>query len=399
MTVTREGSAQTVSTEEQTVADPVRSRRRGPLVWATLGVVLVVVAATAFWALTGGGGESADAKATGPVATETVARKTIAETETFDGTLTHGEQFTVRTAGAAATGEASASSTAGSGTITRLAGAGTDVVRGTELYRVDEAPTVALIGDIPMYRDLRVGDTGPDVRQLERNLTRLGYAGFTVDNEFTSGTADAVYRWQQDLGTDPTGAVLASDVVFVPAGGRVDSVHVDVGDRVQAGAEVLGLTGAEDVASLEVEVGDRDLFAVGTTVTVVLADGEEVPGEVTRSDVVVAEAEGAAGSSASTAPGDDAITEVEVTLTEDVDEGLLGSPVDVVVDIETRENVLVVPVTALLALAEGGYGLEVVGDDGTTTIVAVDTGIFAGGLVEVSGAGIAEGTMVGVAGR
>lgn len=399
MTVTREGSAVAAGTEEQAAADPGQVRRRRPLAWSTLGVVVVATAATAFWALTGGGGESADAKSSGPVATETVARDTIAETEAFDGTLTHGEPFTVRIAGAAATGEPSTSSTAGSGTITRLAGAGTEVGRGTELYRVDEQPTVALIGDIPMYRDLRSGDTGPDVRQLERNLKRLGYGGFTVDNEFTSSTADAVYRWQQDLGTDVTGAVLVSDIVFVPAVGRVDTVHLDVGDRVQAGAEVLDLTGAEDVASLEVEVGDRDLFAVGTTVTLVLADGEEVRGDVTRSDVVAVDAEGAAGGSASTSPADDAITEVEVTLKENVDEGLAGSPVDVVVDIETRENVLVVPVTALLALAEGGYGLEVVGDDGTTAIVAVDAGIFAGGLVEVSGAGIAEGTVVGVAGR
>lgn len=399
MTVTREGSALAAGTREQAAANPGRTRRRRPLVWSTLGVAVVATAAMAFWALTGGRGESADAQASGPAATETVVRTTIAETEAFDGTLTHGEPFTVRIAGAAATGEASASSTTGSGTITRLAGAGTEVGRGTELYRVDEQPTVALIGDIPMYRDLRSGDTGPDVRQLERNLTRLGYGGFTVDNEFTSSTADAVYRWQQDLGADATGAVLATDIVFVPAGGRVDTVHVGVGDRVQAGAEVLGLTGAADVASLEVEVGDRDLFAVGTTVTVVLADGEEARGEVTRSDVVAVEAEGAAGGSASAAPGDDAITEVEVTLKADVDEGFVGSPVDVVVDIETRENVLVVPVTALLALAEGGYGLEVVGTDGTTTIVDVDAGIFADGLVEVSGAGIAEGTVVGVAGR
>jgi hypothetical protein len=58
-----------------------------------------------------------------------------------------------------------------------------------------------------------------------------------------------------------------------------------------------------------------------------------------------------------------------------------------------------VPVSALLALAEGGYGLEVVRDDGTTKIVRVDTGLFADGKVEVRGAGIGEGTVVGVAGR
>jgi len=49
-----------------------------------------------------------------------------------------------------------------------------------------------------------------------------------------------------------------------------------------------------------------------------------------------------------------------------------------------RPNVLTVPVAALLALAEGGYGVQVV-DGATTRIVAVETGLFADGKVEVSG--------------
>jgi membrane fusion protein, multidrug efflux system len=61
-----------------------------------------------------------------------------------------------------------------------------------------------------------------------------------------------------------------------------------------------------------------------------------------------------------------------------------------------RKDVLTVPVGALLALAEGGYGLEVV-EGSTTRIVAVETGLFADGKVEVSGSGIADGTTVGVA--
>jgi multidrug efflux pump subunit AcrA (membrane-fusion protein) len=60
-----------------------------------------------------------------------------------------------------------------------------------------------------------------------------------------------------------------------------------------------------------------------------------------------------------------------------------------------RENVLTVPVAALLALAEGGYGVQAV--DGTATkIVPVETGLFAGGRVEVSGDGLREGMTVGV---
>ena len=50
---------------------------------------------------------------------------------------------------------------------------------------------------------------------------------------------------------------------------------------------------------------------------------------------------------------------------------------------------------ALLALAEGGYGVEIV-EGSTSRIVAVKTGMFAGGRVEISGEAIAEGMLVGV---
>jgi hypothetical protein len=63
---------------------------------------------------------------------------------------------------------------------------------------------------------------------------------------------------------------------------------------------------------------------------------------------------------------------------------------------EERKAVLTVPVAALLALGEGGYGVQVVRSDGTSSVVAVRVGLFAAGRVEVSGAGLAEGTRIGV---
>jgi hypothetical protein len=69
--------------------------------------------------------------------------------------------------------------------------------------------------------------------------------------------------------------------------------------------------------------------------------------------------------------------------------------VDVLFTAGLRENVLVVPVAALLVLQEGGFGVEVV-SAGTSSYVPVRTGLFADGLVEVAGDGIAEGTVVGM---
>jgi multidrug efflux pump subunit AcrA (membrane-fusion protein) len=75
--------------------------------------------------------------------------------------------------------------------------------------------------------------------------------------------------------------------------------------------------------------------------------------------------------------------------------GLDGATVDVVFTASQRPNVLTVPVAALLALAEGGYGVQVV-EGQTSRIVAVQTGRFASGRVEVSGDGLTEGMTVGM---
>jgi multidrug efflux pump subunit AcrA (membrane-fusion protein) len=63
-----------------------------------------------------------------------------------------------------------------------------------------------------------------------------------------------------------------------------------------------------------------------------------------------------------------------------------GTPVDVHVEIAAATGVLAVPVEAVLALAEGGYAVEVLDPaTGTTQLVGVDLGVFADGMVEITG--------------
>ena len=57
------------------------------------------------------------------------------------------------------------------------------------------------------------------------------------------------------------------------------------------------------------------------------------------------------------------------------------------------DDVLAVPVESLLALAGGGYALEVAGGDGTTRLVRVELGVFADDMVAVTGE-IAAGDQV-----
>jgi hypothetical protein len=58
-------------------------------------------------------------------------------------------------------------------------------------------------------------------------------------------------------------------------------------------------------------------------------------------------------------------------------------------------GVLAVPINALLTLAEGGDAVEVV-EGGSRRLVGVQTGLFSSTMVEISGPGIAEGTLVEV---
>jgi peptidoglycan hydrolase-like protein with peptidoglycan-binding domain len=326
-----------------------------------------------------------------PPATATVARTTLVETKRVSGTLGYGDPVPI---GATERG-----------TLTWIAPVGSTVRRGDPLFKVDERPVVALYGSLPLYRTLRIGLNGRDVRQFERNLAALGYGGFAVDDTYTSATVDAVGAWQADLGLPRTGTVEVGQVVFTPGPVRVAGRSARVGDTTgsesgERGAPVLSYTGTRRLVTVDLEVADLPLAVQGRTVTVTVPGRPAVRGRISQVGAAIT-AQGAppgegTTADAATSATADAVVEVTVTIR---DQKALGSldaaPVDVDFVSSKRENVLAVPVVALLALPQGGYGVEVVGG-ARTRIVPVKTGMFAGGQVEVSGKGIAEGARVGV---
>ncbi|MQA60439.1 MAG: efflux RND transporter periplasmic adaptor subunit [Actinophytocola sp.] len=365
-----------------------------------VGLVVVAVGAGAAFSLaamlgfTANTGDAAEPSGLPPQTAEVVTT-TLRDTGTISGTLGYGDAVPVT-----ATGKG--------GTITWLAPVGSTVKRGKPLYKVDERPVVALYGKLPLYRELRSGVEGDDVAQLERNLSKLGYAGFTVDEYYTAATAAAVAEWQDDIGQQATGVVMPGEAVFVPSAVRIADHAARVGAVAGgAGGEVLSYTGTAREVVVELVVADQRLAKEGANVTVTVPGGDDVKGKIAEVGTVAATSDDdSSGGGSGTADGgaaEDATVDVIVAITEQQALGdLTGGPVDVTFISSTRKDVLAVPVGALLSLAEGGYGVEVVSDQagGKTRIVAVDVGLFADGLVEVSGKGsadIAEGTVVGVA--
>lgn len=352
-----------------------RRRRRGAkVVGASAAVVAVGAAAAAAFGLTAGG-STPSAASDLPPATAAVTRQTLGDTESVDGSLGYGP--TTKLAARLA------------GTATWVPTAGAVVSRGGTLYSVDRNPVVLLYGSIPAYRTLASGVEGADVLQLERNLKALGYTGFTVDDEYTWSTAAAVKEWQEDLGVTETGRVELGSVVFAASAVRVDSASAALGQPLAPGQEVLAYTGTARVVTVRLDVADQRLARKGTKVQVRLPDGKNVAGTIDRIYTVVEEASN---------PNEDAQTKVEALVSlasSSATKGLDVAAVSVLFTAAQHKDVLTVPIAALVALSEGGYGVEVV--DGTSShYVAVETGLFANGRVEVKGEGLAEGATVGM---
>ncbi|UQS22301.1 peptidoglycan-binding protein [Amycolatopsis thermalba] len=356
-----------------TVVEP---RRRGRARVYAVVFVLVVAVAGGAWAVVARGDDGAAPAAVDlPPSTAKVQRQTLDDTQTEDGELGYGASATV--------------ANRLPGTVTAVPDSGSVIGRGQPVFRVDDKPVTLMYGVMPAYRALAEGTEGADVRQLEENLSALGYTGFTIDDEYSSATADAVREWQEDLGLDETGVVELGRVVFTPGEIRVDTVDASVGQPAAPGQKVLSYTGTAKAVTVELDPSDQRLAQEGAAVQVTLPDDRKVAGKITDVATVIEPAGG---------QGQEAQTKVEVEIAFDDQQAVAGyalASVDVTFTAEKRENVLAVPVAALVALSEGGFGVEVV--EGTTTrYVPVKTGLFAEGKVEVSGDGLAEGMVVGM---
>ncbi|MFF7097831.1 peptidoglycan-binding protein [Streptomyces rubradiris] len=324
--------------------------------------------------------------------------------------------------------------------MTWLPETGATVERGDELLRVDDRPVILMYGSLPMYRSLgltaRESEQGPDdqnpdeqqhkdggaagkspnasgsqapggtgtdrgpgssqaprelkgmdVMQFEANLAALGYTGFTVDEKFTDLTAAAVKRWQKSLGVAQTGTVDVGDVIYSASKVRIGQPGTRLGSAV--GENTLTYTGTTRKVTVNASATEAAWAVRGARVTVRLPNGDSVQGKVATIGKQATAPEGGGGEGGGTAQP--AMIPVTITIEDQRAVGRLESgPVTVEYVGKEAGNVLTVPVSALVALAEGGHGLETA--DGR--FVAVKTGMFADGNVEVSGAAVREGMKV-----
>jgi peptidoglycan hydrolase-like protein with peptidoglycan-binding domain len=334
------------------------------------------------------------------VATAAAVRTTLSNTVQVGGSIGYDGSYTI------------AALHGGGGVYTWLPELGAVIKQDQPLYSVGNVPVPLLYGSLPAYRQFDVGmSDGADVGQLTRDLITLGYGdGLTQSNHYSSATATAVQRWQRALGLQATGQIPVGDVVFEPGPIRVTSVAPSVGTSA-GGGTVLAATSTTPIVAVDLDVSEEYLVKPGDAVTIVLPDGTSTVGGHIETVGTVATCPGGGGigagggdGSADQSPcesggsGTTSTPTVPVTITLDSTPpgaAIDQAPVNVNITTQTAGNVLAVPVNALLALAGGGYGVDVVTGK-TSHLTGVSTGLYSDTLVQVSGSGITVGTLVEV---
>jgi hypothetical protein len=339
-----------------------------------------------------------------PTALVTIARQSLSAQTSVNGTLGFSGTYTVLAPSAAATGSGSTSP----GVFTWLPADGQVITQGHQLYGVANTPVVLLYGSVPVYRDLSEGLTGPDVQQLNNDLVALGYASKAdldpTSDYFGSETATALDNMQSALGLSQTGTLPLGEALFEPSAVRVGNVTATLGAPVHQGSPVLAGTSNTRQAVAQVDPTQLLDVSVGAKVSITLPNNQTTPGVVTSIGTTASSSSsssgsGSSGSSSSSSSGSNApsaTVDVDVNLDHPSAAGNLDqTPITVSITTQTVNNVLAVPIGALVS-TPSGYGVEVAGANGTRHIVPVTLGLFddSQGLVQVTGAGLAVGQQV-----
>ncbi|GAB3652369.1 hypothetical protein GCM10027589_09810 [Actinocorallia lasiicapitis] len=342
------------------------------------------------------------------VISATVERRVLRETVTLRGTVAPGRTIEVSPAASAEAGKLVVSAPP--------LKVGRRVRAGEVVSVISGRPIIALPGKVPAYRDLRQGMKGPDVVQVQSALRSLGYAIADNPGIYGVGTQAAVKRLFEVGGFDPVveevptaekptvddpqdkgkpekpkkAVVLRSgEVVFVPKfPARVIEAKAALGAEVKG--VVLKLAAGELVVQGRLSQVDRKLVKAGRAVKILSEEtGIEARGRVVSIGPFVT-GEGGDGTGPAE-PGHPIVVEGVRPLPEK----LAGQDVRLTIEAaSTDKPVLVVPASAIYAVADGSTQVVKIGADGTQARVTVTTGALGGGFVEVKTDELQDGDKV-----
>ena len=268
--------------------------------------------------------------------------------------------------------------------------------------------SLLMFGDLSVWRDMKEGiGPGEDINQLKLNLIALGYGTtetLEVDSTFDPNTTTAIMKLQSDLNLISSGEVIFGEIIFASGTSMVNSSSTlqNRGEKINTGVELFSLTPIEKISSqigsdgainiaskslqkveIQVSVADQNLVVKGSEVEIELPDESTIVGLVDE-----------VGSFAVVPQDGDPFLEISIAVEGSTEYfKWTGAVVTVNATKELAKGVLASPVNGLLALLSGGYALEIITKTGTT-LVPVETGIYADGWVEIHGSGLQPGTEI-----
>jgi multidrug efflux pump subunit AcrA (membrane-fusion protein) len=132
---------------------------------------------------------------------------------------------------------------------------------------------------------------------------------------------------------------------------------------------------------------DQGILSVGDAVTVELPDNTTVP-----ASVIFVSQTAFLGQN----EWEPAWFEVRIALDDpSVAAGLDEAPVDVIVVSDSVSNVMAIPVSALVALLEGGYAVEKITGQGQVILTAVEVGFFgSNNMIQITSSELTPGDQV-----
>ena len=231
---------------------------------------------------------------------------------------------------------------------------------------------------------------GIDILQLEQALVDLGFdAGGTLaaDGTYTLETYQAVLAFQAATGLEPDGILDLGEVIFLPGAVRVTDQLTTKGSNLGPDTPILGISLSEKVVYMALPADDQGVLAVGDAVTVEMPDNTLVPATVVFISQIAISGQN---------EWDPAWFEVRIALDDpSVASGLDEAPVDVIIVSDSVTDVMAIPVSALVALLEGGYAVEVDTGNGQVALIAVEVGFFSSyNLIEITSGDLELGDQV-----
>ncbi|SDD44817.1 hypothetical protein [Glycomyces harbinensis] len=298
---------------------------------------------------------------------------------------------------------------------------GDEVKAGTVLLEVSGRPMIALEGDVPAYRDLQEGDTGPDVEQLQLALQQLygtpktgtfdsrtasdlkklyDHAGYdhattseeviTEEDEGDAGTEGDAGEEDAEGGEENTGgaqtetvervALPASEIVFLPnLPMQVSKINAEQSAPVTAEEPVMVLASGD--WKLEAELDEEtaaELTALGGDAELEYGSGPLEGQEVGNFELDVREEAGETdeftGEEGEAVEKTFAVFEFDADKVEGIDDLAPGEEQEVtLIRARSAEDALIVPLSALWTDAEDRTMLTVLeGEEGKERHIEVD---------------------------